>query len=62
MRAKTAIRPHTYTPDVTVPGDHKGNRPCSVCPLPKGNQAIHRDRLDDDSDRILGESDEREDE
>lgn len=60
MRPQTVIRPHTYTPDVTVPADHRGHRPCSVCPLPEAN-AVHRERLDDDSDRILGESDESED-
>jgi len=49
------IRPHTFTPDVGERPNHRGERPCSVCPLPKLNR-IHRDPPEDDSARILGES------
>lgn len=49
------MRPHTFTPDVTLPGNYKGERTCMACHLPERN-AVHRPPIEDDSDRILGES------
>ena len=31
---------HHYQADVTVAPDHRGERPCTQCPLPLGN-AVH---------------------
>lgn len=49
-------RPHTFTPDVSVEPNHRGERPCSVCGMPAGNKKVHREPMPDDSFRILGES------
>ena len=32
---------HIYVPDATVAPDHRGQRPCLHCPLPRGN-AVHQ--------------------
>jgi hypothetical protein len=34
------VNEHHYQPDMTVAPDHRGERPCTLCPLPRGN-AVH---------------------
>lgn len=30
--------PHPYEADLTAHADHRGERPCVRCPLPRGNR------------------------
>lgn len=39
------IAPHVHVPDNSVPPDFHGDRPCLICPLPKGNKRVHVDVL-----------------
>lgn len=40
--ARPRTRPHTYMPDLAAPADHRGDRPCATCGLPRRN-AAHTD-------------------
>lgn len=50
---------HHYQPDMTVAPDHRGERPCAACPLPKANAVHDVAELDPDvavvAARIIGE-------
>jgi hypothetical protein len=50
---------HHFQPDMTVAPDHRGDRPCALCPLPLGN-AVHEVAARDPEEavvaaRIIGE-------
>ena len=49
------IRPHTFVPDFSEPADHKGNRLCAGCSMPKDNRVHDYTPPKDNSARIIGE-------
>lgn len=52
---------HLYVADRTVEPDHRSRYPCLRCPLPRENAVHDVPAVEGDvSDRILGESEERE--